>query len=121
MARKSSIVPAWLKARIQEHGSLIGEASIFGSMAIGSPKPSDCDLLVIAAHSHESFEWRALQTAVDGWKSAFQGEFGLPLSVVLLTPREKKELSLMFSGTWPPREVVLRRGSAKAGTAAAGP
>jgi hypothetical protein len=100
-------VPAWLQARVSEQGSLIHEALAFGSITSGSPEPSDCDVIVVAAHSHETTEWRSLQSTIDAWKAIFLNEFGVPLSVILLTRREKLELALIFSKIWPPKTIAL--------------
>src|SRR5690606_31017723 len=91
-----SEVSSWLYQNLTARKSLVSEAIVFGSMAEGVLNPSDCDLLIVSRTEHSTEQWRELRGEISLWKEAFLATFGIPLSVVLLTPTERNELAGSF-------------------------
>jgi predicted nucleotidyltransferase len=90
-------ISSWLRERMATRNSLIGEAFVFGSLACRCKAPSDCDLAVVSAYPHSTPEWQELRVAIAAWIEGFGKEFGIPLSVLLLTQRERSEFDKVLS------------------------
>lgn len=78
----------WLSAALQPEHPALALAAVFGSVARGAVNPRDCDILIVSAGFATSPEWYRLRSCTRHLKSAFLAEFGLPLSVILLTGSE---------------------------------
>jgi hypothetical protein len=90
-------VQTWLAHALKPAAPSFCAAHIFGSVALRSPEPNDCDIVVVARVQPTSKEWLALRILIEHMRNGFINEFGLPLSVTLLTTNEWCELSDFFT------------------------
>src|SRR6185295_1927633 len=95
----ASRIRIWLLDNFRPVMSAIHDAQIFGSLAAGCTEPSDCDLLLVARVESPLDEWVALRGHISSLKDRFNEEFGLPLSVTLLTLAEWNELEGFFGSS----------------------
>ena len=90
-------VQTWLAHALKPAQFSLCAAHIFGSVALRSPEPNDCDIVVVARVQPTSKEWLALRILIEHMRNGFINEFGVPLSVTLLTTNEWCELSDFFT------------------------
>lgn len=82
----------WLRDALANAGTDIREAYLFGSVLDPSRPPRDIDLLVVTADGAGRSAWCRVRHWRKNVENQFKHQFGLPLSVLLATPSEWREL-----------------------------
>jgi predicted nucleotidyltransferase len=82
----------WLRQQLAPHRRLISKVYLFGSVLDLTRSPRDIDLVIVTADGAGGSEWQQVRAARDAMISPFQEEFGLPLSAMILTPPEWREI-----------------------------
>lgn len=80
----------WLRHRLLITRGVVA-ACIFGS-SLTSKTPRDVDLCIVTDAKVGSDEWHQVRKARDSIIEEFRRAFGLPLSVMLVTPSEWREV-----------------------------
>jgi predicted nucleotidyltransferase len=80
----------WLRHRLIKTRGVVG-AYIFGS-SLTIKTPRDVDLCIVTGAKVGSDEWHQVRKARDSIAEEFRRAFGLPLSVMLVTPSEWREV-----------------------------
>ena len=91
----SDCVVNWLRTRISP--SLpIEYRAIFGSVARGEATPNDCDVVCVSGAQPDGAEWAILRSEMAELSNSFYEEYGIRLSVVILTKCEWNENLYLF-------------------------
>jgi predicted nucleotidyltransferase len=98
----------WLITQLASHSPYIVLARLFGSIARGSTSPSDCDILIVSDAPIDSSEWHALRGRLKEVEAGFRYQFGLPLSITLMTPSERASLKSYVDTLTPCVDFLVR-------------
>lgn len=82
----------WLCHELAPYRRLIAEAYLFGSVLDPTRKPRDIDLAVVTADRAGGTAWQQVRMVRDTLISPFLEKFGIPLSIIVLTISEWREL-----------------------------
>lgn len=81
----------WLKESYRAELEAIDLAFIFGSVARKFDSYGDCDLMICCNSAPGLSSWNSLVSRNNYNRVKFEEEFGLPLSVIILTKDEYRE------------------------------
>lgn len=79
---------------------------VFGSVAKESPKPKDCDILIVSSANQNEENWFYLRGELKAVKESFRQKFEIDLSIVLMTSREYRREIHDFEKRFSPRIVI---------------
>lgn len=82
----------WLREAISAAGTDVAEAYLFGSMLDPAREPRDADIVVVTADGAGRPAWRRVRLWREQVVGPFHARFNLPLSVIVATPSEWREL-----------------------------
>lgn len=82
----------WLREAIASAGTDIRVAYLFGSVLNPARTPRDIDLVVVTADGAGTMVWRRVRLWRNDIESQFTCKFDVPLSVLVATPSEWREL-----------------------------
>lgn len=82
----------WLRSALGTAGKDVAEAYLFGSVLEPGRAPNDIDLAVVTADGAGEPAWRRVRAWREDVTPRFRKQFGLPLSVLIATPSEWREL-----------------------------
>lgn len=102
-------VVQWLSIRLVGESSGIVLTRLFGSIAKGSHSPSDCDILLVSDAGPDSSEWHALRRRIKELNNEFHQQFGIPLSITLMTAAEFCSLTDFVETLKPSVDFLVRR------------
>jgi predicted nucleotidyltransferase len=83
---------AWLRAALAPVQGDLSGAYLFGSVLDLNAHPADVDLVLVAIDGAGEPGWRRVRTLRTAIAPAFTRAFGLPLSGMVLTPSEWREI-----------------------------
>lgn len=82
----------WLRKALDRAGGDIAEAYLFGSVLDPTREPNDIDLVVVSADGADGPAWHRVRKWREDVGARFFACFGVPLSVLIATPSEWREL-----------------------------
>jgi predicted nucleotidyltransferase len=71
--------------------------AVFGSYAMGSPNPEDCDILIVLQLPIGNLQWLSVHESLTNLKKKFEHYFGLRLSPTVMTLEEVHEKGSFIS------------------------
>lgn len=82
----------WLRRELAPYRSSIAYSCFFGSILDQTLTPRDIDIVLVTNDAAGHSSWHSVRKARDAIELPFYETFGLPLSAMVLTPSEWKEL-----------------------------
>lgn len=89
--KQRDLYKLWLERNYRAGLEAIDLAFIFGSVARQCSSYNDCDLMICCNSVSGESSWERLISCNESNKVKFEEEFGLPLSVIVLTRDEYQE------------------------------
>jgi len=83
---------AWLQSELDKFRTDITAAYLFGSSIFPDQKPRDVDLVVITMDGAGKPSWQRVIAYMGNLKTRFDATFRLPLSIMVVTPSEWREI-----------------------------
>jgi predicted nucleotidyltransferase len=88
----------WLRHKFGPYHRFIIGAYLFGSMLDPTRSPRDIDLVLVTVGNAGEPEWQQVRSVRDVIAPLFEAEFGLPLSAMVLTLAEWREIDGVIVG-----------------------